>query len=331
MSENMKAVAIVLGRKAAANAAFVAAIDSGIAAKEETQKGALHMYLKAVALFGAEMSKFPEPDSTAKDSNYPAKYPIYVSDPKTGESKETTGDFYFDLFETMPQGVRITKEIEGIDLAVAGGKAGPIPEQYEGWTNVQLSSQRKRLVGQRTTGRGLLKRTFKLAFQQSAVAALPGVIVELVMDKDKDGKETVSNSTYPIAVFNKEKVTDFRTLSVSSFLSLKPKVALDKGGTFAALIGTMGRNANDPALGIKVDAKNVESVIAGLAHFAEANIGLIAKAVNTKEAKDSDDLVLSLHDMVHALQPILAATKNRYDGLVLAQSAADDAAKAKAA
>ncbi len=308
------ALAVSFARIGAKNEAFLHEIDVTLAAKEVTQKGALSMLLRMQDAYKPEeLDAMPVPDT--EDGNNPAKRKRDVQDPKTGETKSITEDFYSGLFDNLPVGDNISKTLDAISNALSGGKDGPVDKTLPS-DQAGLIRLRKTLVGRRQAGRGLLKRTMKLYHQYNAVDEMDSVQLD-VATEEKDGKEIVSGTTYPITIFNKADMKQFRPFSISSFLALDVAEAVAAGGSWQNLMDTMGRDkGGSTGDGIPpVTLKTFESFLSGVANFVDDHLGQISKKL---DAKDGKDTIVTLVDLYVALTPLYEKHKAEYDRIVMA-------------
>jgi hypothetical protein len=324
---------IDLAKAFASNADAMAAVETVMVAKETTRRGPIVIMNFLRTVYGETLHTFPVPGSTEAVGNRPAdKYSVKTKNAK-GVTTSRTKSKLDDFADSLPFGKDTQDHLERIanqSGEYAPAKCGP-----------KLLESSKTKYTQRQSGlRTLIKQSVGLDQQFEAVNLLAGCEAVFVMDTViQDGKEVevIANTTQPICVQHVTKRDKFQTMSVTSFLSLDVDAAKEAGGTYEALIGTIGKGATATAdKPINPDyttwsAAQFEAILAKVAHYLEDEDKAGAIYKRLKE-KDAASFIRTLGDLyVDSLGNLFNHhAKVRYQHLVAADSVkAEQDAKAQ--
>lgn len=302
------------------DAGFTAAIDTITYAKETVVSGAIMIEQELRRVFSKEdLASFPIPDSVnsaESPTNNPDKYKA-PTPTKDGTVRNSPRSFYNDLFEEMPSGKNIRKQLTGISAAI--NETNEAPAEYKRMSKGERKAEQALWQGRVITGRNLIKRAMKLLLQWDRIKSeLPKVAIQYVVKTDKDGNESVIRSPKPIMVYDPANPVDMNVYSVTSFLSFKPDVALAKGGTVKDLWETAGRqggegqgdeNGGKVVVKVGMGMDDTDKVIATMAHQwdpedadGRKRLAAFKKHLTAKDkaGKMNEDLILSFGDFMMA-------------------------------
>lgn len=305
-----------------------------IKAKEDWQGGPFKV------LFGLKMdfedeilSSFAVPDTDT--GNNPDEFKVYKEDAK-GKRKLVNSTFYVQFGDSTPAGQRILERIEWTERAGDTNMVkDDVPQDILDMSPPERETHLNFLKGRRATIRAAYKKAMKLYFKDIEVNAYPGITCEPIWVKGKSPRDVdfnkgelpeVYNTTKPIAIWltpeDGRPVVRWEAFSIGSFLKLNPKKALEKGGTFAALIES-GATKKKPGAGKAKDSdkdklaiKTVETGVNVLAElhrwFTEigeakdkAELGKLYKLGNTK---DNDEFVTAVFELNDYLKHLIDET-----------------------
>ncbi len=234
---------------------------------------------------GVDVAAYPHPDSKA--GNNPAKFEGFRKDPKTGEKKAYTVDWYNVYCSGLPTGKRIAAALAAIS------------EEEKVSKSVATSEEKKSLNQQMNNLRNLYRRAIKLEYQFNAVNSLPHVAVAYRMTKGEDGADVLKSTPYPINLYNPKDPTDFNILSIGSFLGLNVAAAQSNGGTKEALLATAGKGTTEDE---EAETPAIDSVETFEDYAAEMeasfeNDRMVGEIYSRLNGKDSDDFLLTMFSL----------------------------------
>lgn len=229
-----------------------AAVVAVMKAKEDWQGGPIKVLFAMKEAYGEDLLSFPTPDD--EGSNNPDKFKVSVTD-ANGKTTLKATTFYTQFADATKEGKAIIQEIEYLKRAgnAEAVKTG-IPEEILAMSPQQRDTRLNFLGGRRTTIRASYKKAMALGFQMMAVNNVPNIVADFLYVQDKDGNDTseVENTTKPIVVYVPVKngpVKKWEAYSIGSFLKLNPAKAIEQGGGFDKLKGTITRNTEGGATG----------------------------------------------------------------------------------
>ncbi len=307
------------------------AINLVMKAKEDWQGGPFKVLFGLQADYTEEqLNSFAIPDT--EDGNNPDVFKVHKTDAK-GKSKLVNTTFYTQFADGTPDGQAILARIEFTERA--GNKdmvKDDIPADILEMSPHEREVHLNFLKGRRGTIRQAYKKAMALYFQFQLVNEYDGIMAEPIWVKGKgpnDIKEgelpEVENTTKPIAVWlipdEGRPVAKWEALSIGAFMKLDTRKAMEKGGTFAALIES-GATKKAPGSGSQTNKneglviKTLETGISVLAEFHrwsdeingakdKAEIGKLYKLMN---AKDNDELIVAVVEVRNFLQQLAKDT-----------------------
>lgn len=314
--EALAAAAHTLGAKVGTETE--GAIELVAQAKEDWQGGPFKVLFGLQCDFEPEeLDTFAVPDSDT--GNNPDVFKMPKEDAK-GKVRMVDSNFYVNFADGTPSGQTILARIEwteraGDPKAIKDDIPADIKEMDPHQREVHLAF----LKGRRNTIRQSYKKAMALYFQLGAVNAYPGVKAEPIWikgqspDDIKEGEmPSVENTTKPIAVWlvpdEGKPIAKWEALSIGAFMKLLPNKAMEKGGTFAALIES-GVVKKKPGSGTGSDKgkegltiKTLETGVTVLAEFHrwmeeiatakdKVEYGKLLKVGN---AKDNDEFISAI-------------------------------------
>jgi len=321
-------------------------------AKEVLDLGQFRLLFALQSDFDQEvLDGFPVPDSEEGNNPDHFKADKIGADGKVTKAWTT---FYTIFADGTKAGTEINSTIEMIKrLDVANAMKDDIPQSLRDLDPHERVNALNYWTGRRNTLRQAYKKAMKLYFQFAAVNNFPGVKAEPMWmegrgpdDNHADGLE-IENTTKPIQVWipstDGKPIKKWEALSVGAFMKLNVKKAIEKGGTFQALIDSGIVPKAKPGTGSKSDNPNAKAVtIATLPTlrdvFAEvhrfvttiqddkthAEYGKLLKMVNEK---DNDEEVTAIVELSNFLNQVRkdAGLDKKY---VAIQTATPELAKA---
>lgn len=323
------------------DAEFTEAVDSITRAKETVVSGALVIEQELRRVFSKDdLSSFPIPDSVnsaESPTNNPDKYKA-PTPTKDGTVKLSPRSFYFDLFEAMPSGKTIREALDGISQAIAGEASAPAI--YKRMDKSERKAEQALWQGRLTTGRNLVKRAVKVLLQWDTIKAeMPKVGLKYIVKTDKDGNESIAKSPRPIKVFDAAETDVMDVVSITTFLSYKPAVAVAKGGTVKDLWETTGRQGGEGqgdkdggkvVVKVGMGLEDTDKVFATLAHHFDneeadgrKRVAAFIKHVTAKDktGKMNEDLILTVGNVCMALDELWTELEPIYAKLTKVQRA----------
>lgn len=300
-------------------AEFLSTVATIVKAKEDWTGGPINIWAVVNKLYdGEKFDIFPDPDSTA--GNNPCKFVVMRPSGKDGKLKEKTLNWYNVFADNTPPAVALHQRKEwlerlGNDKMKQDGITPEFIAEFGTGKGIARGNELKKVVGQIGSNRTAILDGFKLTFQLLKVNELAGVNAFVVPKADKSGYENIIrvHSSDPARIMD-----DNEPFTVKSFMKLKPLVAFENGGTFAALMATKKReqDATAPNAGAgKAIIKTVETFFdtAVVVHdfISEAFDGKdktqyqeILKTIGPKGPAGSDDKALSLYTIYTALHQL---------------------------
>ncbi len=218
-------------------------------AKQDYEGGPFQVMFKVMEKMSAEqIDALPDPD--AETGNNPGLYKIRIVGAK-GKPVVKERKFYHVLSDALPGNIGKQQRIDMLELSMKDPvqfNISSVPQDIKDMDKDRRSAEISKLSGELSTSRTNVLAAFELLFHIRAVNALPGATANVMYALDAQGKEldgedgrdtVVENTRTPITVtttIDGRKGKDTTQLSISSFKKLRPAVALEKGGTYQALI-----------------------------------------------------------------------------------------------
>jgi hypothetical protein len=248
--------------------------------------------------------------------------PDHVEDKEknaAGELKAVKTSFWREVAHSMEEG----KAIKAL-LADVNGKVGRWEVGSEGaateWRRVQEKKRLESRLGSLTT---TVRKAASLYFQVQDIQALPHVEITFGTDVDGDGDTVLANVTSPVTIYDPKKPGTFETMSVGQFLQLDPKEAATNGGTYSALIKTLGREGGNGQgdVGGKIrPIKSLDDLLSMLDEIAvyldqttdegKKHAAALAKAMANPNT--GDDAVLSVCNAAEVLDAPSTRVRDRF-------------------
>lgn len=308
-------------------------------AKEVLDLGRFRLLFAMQNDFEAEqLDGFPVPDT--EDGNNPDHFKADKLNSDGTTSKAWT-TFYTVFADNTVMGQTILSSIEMLErLGNPQAIKDDIPDDLKALDPHARENKLNYWKGRRGTLRKAYKEAMKLYFQFAAVNAYPAIKAEPMWmagrgpeDGHADGLE-IENTTKPIQVWlvpaEGKPIAKWEALSVSAFMKLSVKKALEKGGTFAALIesgiipkvkkpdgtatsgGQTGNNAAATKLRIEtaptlrdVIIETHRSMTAMLEDKQAVEYGKLLKLMNEK---DNDETITAIVELRNYLNDVCANT-----------------------
>jgi len=332
-------------------------------AKEDWQGGPFRVLFGLKMDFSEEqLSEFAVPDSDS--GNNPDEFKVYKEDAK-GKRKLVNSNFYVNFADGTPAGQTLLSRIEWVTRASDKNMVkDDIPQDILDMSSDERDTHLKFLNGRRLTMRNAYKKAMALHFKTLEVRAYPSVECEPIWVKGKSPEDVdftkgelpeVENTPEPIRVWlvpdkdkdgNPRPIAKHETFSISAFLRLNTKKALEKGGTFQALVdsGATKKAPGGGAASNNGDGFVIKTIDKGLAVMAElhrwfeeigeqkdkADIGKLYKLMNSK---DNDELIVTVFELRDYLNHMIEDTgagakylKLQQGGSELAKQVANKAA-----
>jgi len=269
-----------------------------------------------------------------EDGNNPDEFKVSKEDSK-GKIKLVASDFYTQFARGTPAAQNMAARVEWCERA---GDLKAIKDDIPA-DIIELAKDTHRLETHIAFLKNRIKnmpkayrKAAELMFQFEAVKAYPGVDAEPVWaqgkspDQIKDGElPEVENTPLNVMVWivpeAGKPVPRVKYMTKSEFLRLNTKRAIEKGGTFNALLDTAitkkapggGSNSdNSDAFVIKTVDKGI-AVLAEFHRWSEeigsakdkADIGKLYKLMNTK---DNDELIVAMCETAAFLNAVISET-----------------------
>lgn len=329
------------------NKAFLDVLNAQIQIKEDAKRTPVVAYFalrNEAGYTDDELSGWPVqgtkrveemPDGTVIRRNVFDKYQKHVT--LDGKRRKVWGSWYRDLFDSSALGVTLTRQLDQVNQCLATKQRGQldVDDKYKSMNDTQLAAEKRRIKDRQNTGVNLIGTAAKLHHQIVAFRALePKVVWSWIASAgeqvdDKTGKG-ISKSQTPIYIVNPADKTmqDSDCISVSQFCLYDVDEAIAKGGTFAALLATTGRDGETPKSKYPpiTGAVDFQAWVAEGAAFltgngnnevATDNYTAILAAMSAKEAKA---LVRSVCDTAAKLQAIAIKFDPAYRQMIAADA-----------
>lgn len=304
-------------------------------AKEVLDLGRFRLLFAMQNDFEAEqLDGFPVPDT--EEGNNPDHFKADKLNADGTTSKAWT-TFYTVFADNTVMGRTILSSIEMLErLGNPQAIKDDIPAELKALDPHARENKLNYWKGRRGTLRKAYKEAMKLYFQFNAVNNFPGIKAEPMWavgrgpdDEHADGLE-IENTTKPIQVWlipaEGKPVAKWEALSVSAFMKLNVKKAIEKGGTFAALIesgivpkvkkpgatatsgGQTGNNAAATKLRIETAPTLLDTIIethramtAMLEDKQAVEYGKLLKSVNLKDTDETVTAMVELRNYLNDL------------------------------
>jgi hypothetical protein len=241
IGERQNALAVELAGLATAE--LNTAIETVLKAKEDLLSGPFAIIGALEASLGNKVDSLPKPGE--KEGNNPAIYKVAVMDKRTGKQTKLETNFYNVYADSLPEGKAVISELRMIVLSrdIEANHTG-IPKAIMDMTPQQKNVREGYLTGRKSTNRAKVIAAVELRFQFEAVNSVFGVKAEPFFADDN--RTIIDNSTTPIHVFNpKNDKKEWKAVSISSFMKFDAPKAIEKGGTYAALLETIKRKKGE--------------------------------------------------------------------------------------
>lgn len=349
----------VLAQNVAAQAGYLDSTINVIAkAKQDYEGGPFAVMFKVMDKMDAvTIDSLPNPDS--ETGNNPGKYKIRIMGNK-GKPVVKEKKFYHVLSDRLPGNVVKQQRIDMLELSMKDPvqfNLSSVPQDIKDMDVSRRKAEISRLEGELSTSRTNVLAAFELLFHIRNANSLAGVQVEVLyavndkgelMDGSDEGHPAiVENTKTPIVVTTTvegRKGKDTTMLSVGSFKKLRPDVAREKQGTYAAFIdsapetkrGTKGEatdqtggskpeliNTNDTFIARMVDVHDYIDVI--MSDSKQTNFAALIGLLNKKEG--SADLLITMTEVRDGLTALLNKVYKageRYTEYTTARLAAED-------
>lgn len=199
-------------------------------ANQEVKVGPLVMRNHLIRVLGDKFPELPVPGS--EGGNNPDKYPV--------PGKKAKGSVVKDLFSELPPGKALLTDLDGISKALVSSTETPAKwkaPKFEGGM-VQLKKTQAKLKQRYSAGLRVVSTAIAFEFQWQKLQEFASVKSELSDDPNDP-------QTYPVAIFNVKKMTEFKVMSIGAFLSLDLDAAAEKGGSYTDVTETTRRGAYD--------------------------------------------------------------------------------------
>lgn len=322
------------------------AINLVMKAKEDWQGGPFKVLFGLKMDFEEEvLSSFAVPDTDV--GNNPDEFKVYKQDGK-GKLKKVNSSFYVQFGDATPGGQKVLERIEWTERAGDTNMVkDDIPQDILDMSPTERETHLNFLKGRRATIRASYKKAMKLYFKDQEVNAYPGVKCDAIWVKGKSPDEIkegelpeVENTTKPIEIWvpstTGRGATKWEALSIGSFLKLNVKKALEKGGTFAALIesGATKKKPGIKAKGKEEKGLTIKTVETGVNILAELHrwfteIGEakdkvdVANLYKLGNTRDNDEFVTAVFETADFLNHLVKDTGIAAKYLKLQQGRSD--------
>lgn len=261
-----------------------------------------------IRLFGADTiaNDWPVPDTTAAESNNPDRVA-----PQNGQAKGRRGrkqktiSWYFTLVDQFSFAENLQKEI---DLLVDAGKDSPTiaGNKYARHDKQSIKSLTASTRQRLTAYREVVKKAVKVVKKLAECSELEKVSITILRDPNDPTK--VRNTPRPIIVSDANSPSDFRDVSVSTFLRYNVVKARDAGGRAADLWESAARGGNGKGDAPEKGVNSTEDVISTtsdlVSYLTQGKMkGHILHAVDSME--EGEDLLVNLFHLEHWLDEFL--------------------------
>lgn len=302
-------------------------------AKTEMAGGPLRVLAKLQAIYGDDLINLPKPGS--ETGNNRDAIEIDVTD-DSGQTKSVKTTVYTVFSDNTPRGKLIVDRLALCVRAKAPDtvKDG-IPEDIMELARTRgIEREIEQLQKKRSNFRASIKKAMELMYQFMAIEEVDDVIAEPIWENEPGG--AIIQAIDCIHVYQMQedgkRPKYSRDYSVSAFLKLDPKKAIEAGGGFKALEATAARGTkgkpSTPAE--KLTIKTVETGITVLAEFHRWLDEVVGNRDTTEMAKllkyvntnGSDELVSAIVESRNFLNDIVEAAKLQSKYTKLQQKAA---------
>lgn len=283
-------------------------------------QGPLVMLAEMNRVFGDLLANFPVPDSpwNPQSNVVTDKYERSL---KTDDGKKVIkGSWYADFYAATHRGAKVYQELDQISLAIT--KPEDVAKEYSDLkqlTKSQLEARRNVLRQKKTLGPTMIKKAVKIYQQMALVmqAASEGKLKATVEIMTDDNGE-ISRAPTPIVVYDPNKTTSTKVVSVGTFLSYDVDKAIRDGGTVQDLWGTAGSSSetgsNDtgPIATFDIKVANFKEYIVDGLNFMEGNGGINTAHLANAMKKWDEAAILSFGDFAAEITNLYNVVKDRY-------------------
>lgn len=292
-----------------------AMVDIMARGKEDWEGGPFPVLFKLQKNFTeAELDRFALPDSDTGMN--PDEFKVSKENSK-GKTTLVGSNFYKEFSHGTPAGQNYRARIEWCQrMQDKNAMKDDVPDDIKDMTPPELETH---IAWCETRLRSMIKAyktAMALYFKSAEVANYPGVSCEPLWVKGKEGEEVqkVQNCIQVwITPEEGKPIAKWDFFSIGAFLRLNPKKALEKGGTFAALVesGAAPRTkAGNGDKGSDVVGMDIETVETGVNFLAtihdwvdrvtgdkdQADYGKLIKLGNAKNNDEYVSMVKELKD-----------------------------------
>lgn len=272
--------------------------------------------------------RFDGTDGRRKLSACPIPGSKTGNNPDMIEDKETNaaGDkvavrtaFWREVAYAMEEGRAIRTQLVDVNGKTGRWEIGADGVTATEWRRIQ---EKKRLDSRLTGLVAVVRKSVSLYFQWQSVASLPGVEVNFALDENEDGSASVT-ATSPVTIYDPKKPGTFETMSVGQFLQLDADEAKDNGGTYSALVKTLGREPGQGQgdTGSKIKPiKSLDDLLSMLDEIAvyldqttdegKKHVAALAKVMANPNT--GDDAVLSVCNAAEVLDAPSTRVRDRF-------------------
>ncbi len=342
-------------KEVASNSDWLSATINTIAkAKQDYEGGPFAVMFKVMEKMDADtINALPDPDS--ETGNNPGKYKVRTVGGK-GKPVVKERKYYHVLSDYLPGNIVKQQRIDMLELSMKDPvqyNVSSVSQDIKDMDRDRRGAEVSKLSGELSTSRSNVLAAFELLFHIRAVNALPGVEANVMYALDDKGQElngedgrecVVENTKTPIIVtttIDGRKGKDTTQLGITSFKKLRPAIAMEKGGTYQALIdsaptikrGTKGEeepggtkpsliNTNETLFTRMVDIHDYLDVITS--DTKQTAYSAILGMLNKKEG--SEDMLVTFTEVRDFLNTLLSKTYKageRYQELTIKRAEAE--------
>lgn len=265
-----------------------------------------------------QLASFPRPGVDTGNNPNAFKIEKTSADGKTRTANTT---FYAQYAEATKEGREIRESLGHIEtMLTEKADKSKVPQPWCDMNEDRLRSIKDQLSNRiRNMGQAFTKAA-RVMWQISDVSDMELLSID-ICTKDDDDTQLLGDR--PFIVYTTPEagkpVKDQKRYSLGSFLSLKPKVASEKGGTLKALDATLsGTNggaqtaSNEPAIKtLDTWIRAIESIHSFADEMTsdgkQTDLGALAKKLNSK---GSDELLATVTDLRNMFNDILSKVHN---------------------
>lgn len=293
---------------------FAADMQEAWKAEETSKKKTAQVLFDLKLIFDdEELDKFPQLEPLLKD--VPPGANVFIDQYETtkkdkdGKDKKGTGSRYVDLAHNLPWVKVAQTNYEYFrDAKKDRTKA---KQEHIGWSDARFDTEIEKHRQRVRNSITMLRDAMRIHFQMTRINRMPLVgcaLQTITVDRAGVQVSELLPAASPITIFSKsEKDKDTGqllncALSTGSFLQLNVDKAIEKGGTYSALIASAGRETKGPATQ-EPRIKDMDTLEGSLAelwaflsqdHNAARLRSLIAGKTKKGEPMMSDDYVISI-------------------------------------